>query len=228
MSTTIALLLHQPMLEEHLRAVLARAGYEVTASCRTRSELVSTLSPSRVQVAIVCVPASDPARSDALSAMEWLRDERPDTTVVVVSPDEQGQIPSEAMRRGAAAFICTADASSSDLLAAVRVAERGEIRMTTETMARQGGLQAAPPVRDPSGRCGHLTGRERQVLASVAMGYDNLKIASLLHIGERTVKSHVSALYRKLAVENRVELALLARQLGVSSVVAAQPPLHSL
>ncbi len=60
-----------------------------------------------------------------------------------------------------------------------------------------------------------LSTREREVLAYLAAGVDNLKIATHLGISERTVKAHVSALYRKLAQENRTQLALLARQLGV-------------
>lgn len=60
-----------------------------------------------------------------------------------------------------------------------------------------------------------LTVREVQVLRHVGAGYDNLKIAAHLSITERTVRADVSALYRKLGSENRTQLALLARQLGV-------------
>jgi DNA-binding NarL/FixJ family response regulator len=60
-----------------------------------------------------------------------------------------------------------------------------------------------------------LTVREREVLAYVSAGADNLKIASHLKISERTVKAHVSSLYKKLGPENRAQLALLARQLGI-------------
>lgn len=54
-----------------------------------------------------------------------------------------------------------------------------------------------------------LSPRERDVLRHVASGRDNLTIAAHLGISERTVKTHVSALYRKLAQENRAQLALL-------------------
>ena len=60
-----------------------------------------------------------------------------------------------------------------------------------------------------------LTLRERQVLGHLATGADNLKVAALLDITERTVRAHVSSLYRKLGCENRAELALLARDMGV-------------
>ena len=60
-----------------------------------------------------------------------------------------------------------------------------------------------------------LSARERQVLTYLSAGADNLKISICLKISERTVKAHVSSLYRKLGQENRTQLALLARQLGV-------------
>jgi DNA-binding NarL/FixJ family response regulator len=53
------------------------------------------------------------------------------------------------------------------------------------------------------------------VLAWVAAGADNGDIATSLQITERTVKAHVSSLYRKLRQDNRTQLALLARQLGI-------------
>jgi DNA-binding NarL/FixJ family response regulator len=60
-----------------------------------------------------------------------------------------------------------------------------------------------------------LTGRERQVLRFVVAGADNLKIAAHLAIRERTVKAHISNLFRKLDCENRVQLAMKANRLGV-------------
>ena len=60
-----------------------------------------------------------------------------------------------------------------------------------------------------------LTRRERQVLPFVVAGADNLKIAAHLAIRERTVKAHVSNLFRKLDCENRVQLAMRASRLGI-------------
>lgn len=61
---------------------------------------------------------------------------------------------------------------------------------------------------------GGLTQRQREVLRHVGAGEDNLKIAAALGIRERTVKAHITSLYRKLEAQSRVELALLGRILG--------------
>jgi DNA-binding NarL/FixJ family response regulator len=55
-----------------------------------------------------------------------------------------------------------------------------------------------------------LTRRQREVLAHLGEGEDNLKIAACLGISERAVKAHVSALLHVFAAENRTQLALLA------------------
>lgn len=60
-----------------------------------------------------------------------------------------------------------------------------------------------------------VSAREREVLGHLSAGSDNLKIAAHLGISERTVKAHISALFKKLEVENRTQLAILALDLGL-------------
>lgn len=63
-----------------------------------------------------------------------------------------------------------------------------------------------------------LSKRELEVLQYIAVGADNLKIAAHLAISERTVKAHVHAIYQKLGIENRTQLALFALQKGIPPV----------
>jgi DNA-binding CsgD family transcriptional regulator len=64
---------------------------------------------------------------------------------------------------------------------------------------------------------GALTKSERAIVELVAEGMGNDAIASRLHLSRRTVESHVSAAYRKLAVSTRVELALAFRAGGANA-----------
>ena len=56
-----------------------------------------------------------------------------------------------------------------------------------------------------------LTKRERQVAQSVSNGLSNREIAARLNISERTVKARLTAVFQKLGVRDRVQLALLMR-----------------
>lgn len=65
-------------------------------------------------------------------------------------------------------------------------------------------------------RCKDLNKRETEVLRLVAKGLTNKSIASLLHISENTVGSHLSNIFKKLGAESRTEAALLAYKEGIA------------
>jgi DNA-binding NarL/FixJ family response regulator len=69
--------------------------------------------------------------------------------------------------------------------------------------------------RDALARLETLTGREREVLTEVGLGRSNAEIAAGLHMSEATVKSHISHLFDKLAVTNRVQVAIAAYRAGL-------------
>jgi len=62
---------------------------------------------------------------------------------------------------------------------------------------------------------GALTGREREVLAQIAEGRSNREIARLLRVSEKTVKIHISAIFKALNVVNRTQAAAVGRELGI-------------
>ena len=99
--------------------------------------------------------------------------------------------------------------SGEALLSAVQKVARGERLIPPELLSP--GTASSDMRASPMDR---LTHREREVLELVAGGADNLQISARLGITERTVKAHVSNLYRKMGVQNRVEMAMIAYQSG--------------
>ena len=78
-------------------------------------------------------------------------------------------------------------------------------------MQRVAGSPRTPPtVELPS-----LTDREREVLVELAAGRSNREIARTVHLSEGTVKNHVTRIFEKLEVRDRVQAALRARELGL-------------
>jgi DNA-binding NarL/FixJ family response regulator len=71
-----------------------------------------------------------------------------------------------------------------------------------------------PPARELLER---LTDREREVAVAIGYGRSNAEIAAELYMSVATVKAHVSRLLQKLELDNRVQIALLAHDAGVSS-----------
>ena len=101
-------------------------------------------------------------------------------------------------------------ASGSELIEAVRAVHRGE-----QVIGR--GIPFRDPAtmrRAPSGRS-ELSEREISVLSLVQDGASNKEIAEHLHIGVRTVESHLSHAMAKLGASSRMQALNLARQLGI-------------
>jgi DNA-binding NarL/FixJ family response regulator len=74
-----------------------------------------------------------------------------------------------------------------------------------------------------------LSSREWTVFRLLGLGFDNRSIACTLHIGERTVKRHVTAVLSKLALESRLQAGLAALALSVSALAChANPSEHGL
>ena len=70
---------------------------------------------------------------------------------------------------------------------------------------------------------GGLTRREVEVLELVSSGMTNRAVARTLWVTSETVKFHLSNVYRKLGVSNRVEASQWARENGISNVAARDP-----
>ncbi|MGO1949272.1 MAG: response regulator [Mycobacteriaceae bacterium] len=101
----------------------------------------------------------------------------------------------------------------ANIIAAVRSVSRGEAALSNETTAavvaalrtREGESGGTP---EPPDAEVHLTGREEEVLALIAEGHANRRIAGELFISETTVKTHLGNLFAKLGVTSRVQAAL--------------------
>ena len=125
-----------------------------------------------------------------------------------------------AVRAGASGFLLK-DVPPDDLVAAVRIVARGdaliEPRMTRRLLQEfakqpsQGSAAVTPQ------RLEQLTPRELDVLRLVAQGKTNSEIAEELVIGETTVKTHVTHIFTKLDLRDRVQAVVLAYESGLLS-----------
>ena len=121
-----------------------------------------------------------------------------------------------ALRAGASGFLLK-DVRPADLVEAIRVVAGGDALLaptaTRRLLDRFLVTDVTPAAR--SGSLDRLTEREREVLTLLARGASNAEIADRLTVAEATVKTHVSAVLRKLEVRDRVQAVVLAYDLGL-------------
>lgn len=162
-------------------------------------------------------------RSDGLTATERLtRSPRPPRVVVLTTFDLDEYVQT-ALRHGAVGFLLK-DATSDDMIAAVRSAARGDamlspkvtrrlIRRFTEDDGPSAGRQRRRA--EARSRLEALTEKEREVLIALSGGLSNTGIAEALHVSEATAKTHISRILSKLSLSNRVQAAILAHHAGL-------------
>jgi two-component system, NarL family, response regulator LiaR len=155
---------------------------------------------------------------DGVAAMRALREQAPDSRVIVLTSflDDERLLP--AIQAGAAGYLLK-NVEPAELARAIRAAERGEAIIDPTAAARLVEAIAEnsrPVIAEPE----RLTRREREVLELIAAGRSNKRIALELGISEKTVKTHVGHLLAKLGVADRTQAALLAVKDGL---VAPRP-----
>lgn len=152
---------------------------------------------------------------DGAAATARVAAEAPDTAVLVLTTYADDASIVGALRAGARGYL-TKDAGRTELAAAVRAVASGQSTFAPEVGARLvGSLTAAPAAPDAPGalvsRFPALTRREAEVLALVADGLSNAEIASTLFVSVATVKTHINAIFAKLAVRDRAQAIALVR-----------------
>ncbi len=131
--------------------------------------------------------------------------------VLVLTGEQRPELLEQAVRHGARGVL-RKDASADALLAAVLRIGQGEYCLDPQTLGRVlEGLLAPQPVARPCpdrARQDMLTPREREIIGEVVQGRgaSNKVLAARLFISEHTLRNHLSAIYHKLGVGNRLEL----------------------
>jgi DNA-binding NarL/FixJ family response regulator len=204
-SVKVAVVERQLLLRELLVSVLGEAGFEPFPF----SSLEQLLARAGAPPPAVALLGLHPER---LPSIRDVHERHPDMGLVVLSEAPEPSAIEACYKDGASGFLDRTSAQRASVVDTVRAVARGE------RVFPMGLLDVAllpPPLDQEPDVLRAVSRREREVLRHVAAGLDNLKIGAALQISERTVKAHVTSLYRKLGSENRTQLALEARRLGI-------------
>lgn len=209
MSTRILIADDHPVVRQGLRMFLSlEPEFEVVGEAQNGTEAVRLAHELKPDVVLMdlLMPVMD-----GIAAIKIIRRELPDVEVIALTSVLENASVAGAIRAGAMGYLLKT-AQADELCVAVKAVACGQVQLTPEAAARlMNEVQAAPapPLQEA------LSGRESEVLCLLAQGRSNKQIANRLHIGETTVKSHVSNVLAKLGMASRTQAALYAVQSGL-------------
>jgi NarL family two-component system response regulator LiaR len=153
---------------------------------------------------------------NGIEATHWISRKFPAIKVLVLTTFDDDEWLFDALRAGAAGYLLK-DTPRADLVKAIRGTVKGKTYMDPTVAGRiveQAIDQATQP---PTQITDNLTERELAVLQLLAAGLSNRDIARELNLSKGTVRNHISAIYRKLEVNDRTQAALIAIRHGLAT-----------
>lgn len=161
--------------------------------------------------------------ADGLEGLKTLRETFPWLPVAIVSAHQERQLVLDAITLGAVGYI-PKSTPREQLLAALQQILQGQLYLPADIMRR-------PPPRaipaaagedseDKPSRLPRLTDKQLDVLGCMSQGMSNKQIARELDIAETTVKTHVSAILRKLGATSRVHAIVMAGEEDLNGYIA--------
>jgi len=156
----------------------------------------------------------EPAASERAARVEAAVTLRRPVVAMTASPTE---VDAFALLQAGARGYCHIESAVEQLREIALAVEHGGLWMPPALMQRLLNVSArrAPDAGGVAADPGRLTSRERMVAQAVARGASNREIAEQLQVSERTVKAHLTAIFDKLGLRDRVQLALAMHEIPV-------------
>ncbi len=188
-----------------------RSDIVVVAVSNSSDETIRELEKSQPDIALINAHLED-GRMRGYHVLQHLQLLSPKTAAIMLIPDSDRDLVVDAFRGGAKGVFCRLH-SIKLLSKCIRTVHEGQIWADTRNLAYiLEFLTQLKPLRHikPGGGMTRLTPREAEVVHLLAEGLSTREIGQKLSLTEHTIRNYLSAIYEKLGVSSRVELALYA------------------
>ena len=200
----------QLVVREGLRMLIENhPGIKVVAMARTRPEALDILARELVDLVILDLELGG---HSALTFIPQLREASNSARILVLTAARDSETHQKAAQLGAMGVVLK-DHAADLLLKAIEKVYKGEAwldRITVGKLIFQLSSHEKAPIDPHTKKIASLTDRERQVIALISEGLKNRQIAERLFISPTTVTHHLSSIYAKLGVTDRLELVVYA------------------
>ena len=194
-TTRVVLAEDSVLLRDGIVRLLGSAGFEVAAACPDAESFLVAVEEHRPDLVVVDVRMPPTFTSEGIVAALKVRDEHPETAVMVLSQYVEEQYATELVAsrsKGVGYLLKDRVADTGDFVAALRDVAAGGTVLDPEVVTQ---LLTRARHADP---LAVLTGREREVLDLMAQGRTNSAIGKELFISDGAVEKHVTSIFTKL------------------------------
>ena len=201
---------------------LFRSGFRAAIETQSDLECVADVGDGLAAIEAVARQAPDVAvldirmpLMDGLEAAETILRGSTSTKIILLTTHDDDAYLYRGLQAGVSGF-CLKGMRTEELLAAIRVAARGDALIDPTVVRRLAHrlAEGIAPARPPLSMTGldALTLREQEILLHVGRGLSNLEIAAVCFISEQTVKTHVSHILTKLNLRDRVQAVVFVHE----------------
>jgi DNA-binding NarL/FixJ family response regulator len=187
-------------------------GFEVVAECASGEDGVDRVIRFRPDLVLMDLRLPG---MDGITATRILRDQAPDSRVLVLSMFGDDHSVFKAVKAGAFGYLLK-DASPEEIVRSLHAVAAGQAVFGPQVADRLLSLFSSleDVSEDPFPQ---LTPRERGILNELARGSSNQQIGNLLGLTLKTVRNNVSSIYNKLQVVDRAQAIVAAREAGLGA-----------
>lgn len=200
--TTVLLADDHAFMRAGVSAVLRGTAFEIIATASRGDEALAAVRRHDPDICIFDIRMPGKSGVDCLLDLRAAGDERP---VVLLTAELDDRLLIDAVRNGVSGIVLK-DGAEDALVHSLEAICNGERAIPRDLLHRALQLSIEGRPADPLEK---LSRRERQVAEQVARGERNREIAETLAMSEGTVKVYLYAIYQKLGIKSRTELALL-------------------
>ena len=198
------------LLREMLCQILRQeTGIEVVGEAGNGLQAINVISDLKPDIVLLDIIMPE---MDGIKVLPVIREKSPKTKALMLTVAKDEAMILKALKAGAKGYL-SKDVSISDLIKAIQAVHQGELWVERKLMARffEGEAIADPKYEDLPGKTKEgLTQREQEVLRLLTKGSTNKELAKALFISEKTIKSHLNSIFRKLKVSRRLQAILYA------------------
>lgn len=198
---------HGVLRDGLMRVIAAEQDLQAVGAARDGEEAVALAREHRPDVVLMDLEMPG---IDGIEATRRVLQELPATAVLVLTSFSDRSRIVKALEAGAVGYLLK-DAAADEVVQGIRVAAAGGSPLDPRAARLLLEARSAP---DPLGA---LSAREREVFGALLEGLPNKLIARRLEISEKTVKSHLTSVFRQLGVHDRLQAVLWAERNGIRS-----------